>query len=246
MRFCRIPSIRHQIAKQQLPFIGKVVRNYDNQIPTRLLTAWRNHPRRRGAPLQNNKKNLVKNIQLIVASAANDGRLSSWAFYALDSSYWNHLISQLGTQPTAWEGDIPRATENNNATPPPKNGPHPQSPSRHNTSSPPSSPRSSPSSPPVLSPPQHRRPPSPQRTSSQNNNEGNSNPNGTGRDRRNYIGILQLPITATEREIKVQYRRLARIYHPDKYDGSTIPMIKDQVQEHFKLINNAYKLLRTN
>ena len=50
----------------------------------------------------------------------------------------------------------------------------------------------------------------------------------TGRDRRNYIGILQLPITATEREIKVQYRRLDRIYHPDKYDGSTNPMTKDQ------------------
>ena len=65
MRFCRIPSIRHQLAKRQLPFIGKVVRNYDNQFPTRLLTAWRNHPRRRGAPLQNNKKNLVKIFNLL-------------------------------------------------------------------------------------------------------------------------------------------------------------------------------------
>ena len=75
MRFCHIPSIRHQIVKRQLPFIGKVVRNSDNKIPTRLLTAWCDHPRRRGAPLQNNKKNLVKNIQLIVPSAASDGRL---------------------------------------------------------------------------------------------------------------------------------------------------------------------------
>ena len=133
-----------------------------------------------GAPRQNNKKNVVKNIQLIVPSASSDGRLSSWAFYALDSSYWNHLISQLGMQPTTWEGDTPHATENNNATPPPTNGPQPQSPSRHNMSSPPSSPRSSPYLPPVPSPPQHRRPPSPQRTLSQNNNEGNSNPNGTG------------------------------------------------------------------
>ena len=62
----------------------------------------------------------------------------------------------------------------------------------------------------------------------------------------NYIGILQLPINPTEREIKVQYRRLSRIYHPDKYDGSTNSMTKDQAQEHFKTINNAYKLLRTN
>ena len=39
MRFCRIPSIRNLLAKRQLTFIGKVVRNSDNQIPTRLLTA---------------------------------------------------------------------------------------------------------------------------------------------------------------------------------------------------------------
>ena len=91
MRFCHIPSIRHQIAKQQLPFIGKVVQNSDNQISTRLLTAWRDHPRRRGAPLQKNKKNLVKKIQLSIPSVASDGGLSSWAFHALDSAHWNHL-----------------------------------------------------------------------------------------------------------------------------------------------------------
>ena len=44
MRFCHILSIRHQIAKRQHPFIGKVVWNSDNQIPTRLLTAWCDPP----------------------------------------------------------------------------------------------------------------------------------------------------------------------------------------------------------
>ena len=239
MRSCHIPSIWHQIAKRRLHFIGKVVRNSNNQIPTHLLNARFDHPRRRVVPLQNDKNNLVLNIQLIVSSTARNGWLSSWVFYALDSSYWNHLISQLGTQPTAREGDTLHATENNNATPPPTNDPHPQSPLRQKTSSPPSSPCSSPSSPLVPSPPQHRRPPSAQRTSSQNNNEGDSNPNGTGRDRRNYIGILQLLINPTEREIKVQYWRLSRIYHPDKYDGSTNSTTKDQAQEHFKTINNA-------
>ena len=153
MRFCHIPSIRHQIAKRRFPLLERSFRNSNNQIPTRLLTVWCDCPRRRGAPLQNNKNNLVKKIQLIVPSAASDGRFSSWVFYALNGSYWNHLISQLGTQPTAWEGDIPRATENKNATPPPTNGPQPQSPLRHNASSPPSSPRASPSLPPVPSPP---------------------------------------------------------------------------------------------
>ena len=39
MRFCRIPSLQNQIAKRQLTFIGKVVRNSNDQIPTRFLTA---------------------------------------------------------------------------------------------------------------------------------------------------------------------------------------------------------------
>ena len=93
MRFCRIPSICNLLAKRQLTFIGKVVRNSPNQIPTRLLTAWCDHPRRQGRVLQMNKKNPCRNIQLIVPEAAKDGRLSSWAFYAFDSSYWNYLIS---------------------------------------------------------------------------------------------------------------------------------------------------------
>ena len=39
-RFLNIPTIRNQIAQRQLTFIGKVVRNKDNQIPIQLLTAW--------------------------------------------------------------------------------------------------------------------------------------------------------------------------------------------------------------
>ena len=62
-RFFSIPTIRKKIAQRQLTFIGKVVRNKDNQLPTQLLTAWCNKKRKRGAPLQNNKKNLAQNIR---------------------------------------------------------------------------------------------------------------------------------------------------------------------------------------
>ena len=75
--------------------------------------------------------------------------------------------------------------------------------------------------------------------------ESRSDPDGVGKNRIDSFGILQLNNTATEREIKVQYRRLARIYHPDKYDSSTNPTTKTESQEHFKLINNAYEFLRT-
>ena len=60
------------------------------------------------------------------------------------------------------------------------------------------------------------------------------------------LGILNLSFAATEREMKVHYRRLARIYHPDKYDPTTNEMSKFEAQEHFKLINNACEYLRIN
>ena len=50
-RFFSIPTIRDQIAQRQLTFIGKVVQNKDNQLPTQLLTAWCNNKRKRGDPL---------------------------------------------------------------------------------------------------------------------------------------------------------------------------------------------------
>ena len=87
MRFFNIPTIPNQIAKRQLTFIGKVVRNSEDQIPTQLLTAWSDHKRKRGGVLQNNKKNLAQNIRLIIPGAAKDGLLSTWVYFALDDAY---------------------------------------------------------------------------------------------------------------------------------------------------------------
>ena len=108
-RFFSIPTIRNQIAQRQLTFIGKVVRNKDNQLPTQLLTAWCNNKRKRGAPLQNNKKNLVQNIRLLIPGAAKDGLLTSWVYFALDDGHWKYLISLLGNKPTKWSGPEPDA-----------------------------------------------------------------------------------------------------------------------------------------
>ena len=57
------------------------------------------------------------------------------------------------------------------------------------------------------------------------------------------LEILNISFAATERVIKVQYRRLARVYPPDKYNPTTNKMSKFQSQEHFKLLNNAYEYL---
>ena len=106
-RFFNIPTIRYQIAKQQLTFIGKVVRNSEDQIPTKLLTSFCHTRRKPGAPLQNNKNNLAQNIRLIVPGAEKYGLLTTWVYLALDGGYWKHLIKQLGTHPSTWNGAEP-------------------------------------------------------------------------------------------------------------------------------------------
>jgi hypothetical protein len=254
-RFFEIPTIRFNLARRQLTFIGKVVRNSDDQIPTQLLTAWCNNKRKPGAPLQNNKKNLAQNIRLIVPGAAKDGLLSSWVYLALDDGYWAHLVSQLGSNPSRWTGTEP----NPRSTPPPRS-------SRRNNTSPPTPPRRPvpPNSPPpsrtrntqhTPTPPRRNAPqPSPRRQASPRQEESsrrnqrdqrNYDPAKVGHTKRDSLGILNIPMSATEREIKVQYRRLARIYHPDKYDPTITEMSMFEAQEHFKQINNAYEYLRT-
>ena len=99
-RFFNAPTIRHQLVRRQLTFIGKVVRNSEDQIPTQLITAWCENMRKPGALLQNNKNNPDQNIRLIVPGAAKDGLLTTWVYLALDNGYWAHLVRQLGSNPS--------------------------------------------------------------------------------------------------------------------------------------------------
>jgi len=52
-----------------------------------------------------------------------------------------------------------------------------------------------------------------------------------------YYKILQVSTTATSAEIKAAYRRLAKIYHPDKNPGGLL------AEEKFKQIKEAYETL---
>lgn len=52
-----------------------------------------------------------------------------------------------------------------------------------------------------------------------------------------YYEILQVPATATSAEIKTAYRRLAKIFHPDKNAGSPA------AEEKFKQVKEAYETL---
>src|ERR1700746_124173 len=52
-----------------------------------------------------------------------------------------------------------------------------------------------------------------------------------------YYQILQVPSTATSAEIKAAYRKLAKLFHPDKNSGSPA------AEEKFKQIKDAYENL---
>ncbi|EIW20350.1 MULTISPECIES: DnaJ C-terminal domain-containing protein [Pelosinus] len=54
-----------------------------------------------------------------------------------------------------------------------------------------------------------------------------------------YYEVLGVPKTATDKEIKTAYRKLARQYHPDVQKGKE----KKEAEEKFKQINEAYEVL---
>lgn len=55
--------------------------------------------------------------------------------------------------------------------------------------------------------------------------------------RKDYYQLLEVPVTASKEEIRAAYRRLAKLYHPDKNTGNV------DAEEKFKLINEANEIL---
>ncbi|WP_347488192.1 DnaJ C-terminal domain-containing protein [Desulfoscipio sp. XC116] len=57
---------------------------------------------------------------------------------------------------------------------------------------------------------------------------------------QDYYKTLGVGREATEKEIKTAYRKLARQWHPDLHTGKA----KEEAEEKFKLINEAYEVLK--
>ena len=220
--FFNIPTIRNQIAFRQLNYIGKIFRRESTHIPTSLLTAWYNHPRKVGRSLLTNKQCIVRNLQIFIPEVDDNGTLASWVFHALDTSFWNTLL---------------RTLEHSGNDPPesPPNTSFPQT-----NSSPPASPREppSPETPPYHTPPRSQ-PPSPHRGTE------NFDKSGIGYNLYYSFGVLGIEMVATVREVKNRYRKLARRLHPDKHDPNDTGVTSEEAVKLFKLVNNAQQFLCT-
>eukprot|EP01027_Heterolobosea_sp_BB2_P001915 GEZU01002859.1.p1 GENE.GEZU01002859.1~~GEZU01002859.1.p1 ORF type:complete len:555 (-),score=203.46 GEZU01002859.1:88-1752(-) len=62
--------------------------------------------------------------------------------------------------------------------------------------------------------------------------------------RKNYYKILGVEKTADKREVKTAYRKLALVYHPDRYPTEeTKNMTREEAENKFKDIAEAYEIL---
>jgi curved DNA-binding protein CbpA len=65
-----------------------------------------------------------------------------------------------------------------------------------------------------------------------------------GRSLSNSFKVLGLGLGATETEVKVQYRALSYIYHPDCHDPARTGLTHKAAADFFKLINNVQAYLQ--
>ena len=68
-----IPTVQNQIAFRQITYLGKLFQHEASHIPTRLLTAWCDHPCKVGRPLLTNKQSMVRNIRLVIPGVDGSG-----------------------------------------------------------------------------------------------------------------------------------------------------------------------------
>ena len=52
-----------------------------------------------------------------------------------------------------------------------------------------------------------------------------------------YYGLLEVPRSSSTADIKKNYRKLSKKYHPDKNPGD------EEAADHYKNINRAYEVL---
>ena len=265
--FYDIPRVCNMIAARQLDFLGKTMRGPSDRPAQQMMTACCDNVRRVGRPFLHNKDYIVKNLRLLFANVPEVtinqyGSLKNWINEALDEKYWTDLIAcltdrqaSIPARPT--ELPRPRRSPRNHDAPPPHQHPFPPTPPRtqRTRTSNPHTPRTDdnhdddpapPSPPPARPSPPRRRRPGPPPPQADNGHERDYDPAQVGRSLYDSLKILGLGLGASEREVKLAYRRLACLYHPDKWDQTkeTTGMTLLETTVHFQLLNNAQSFLR--
>ena len=135
--FCGIPTIQNQVDKRQLNLIGKVTRNSDKQLPTKLLTVWCNNKWQVGGVRHPKNKTLVQNIALIVPTLYQYVSLKLRAHLAsLDNRDFKYSINVIVNAPTP--PPVPPPSPNTEIAHPPSSPSTPRPSQYPLTSSPPS------------------------------------------------------------------------------------------------------------
>lgn len=63
-------------------------------------------------------------------------------------------------------------------------------------------------------------------------------------DQLDYFGVLKLPQTAGQAEVKAAYYRESRAYHPDRFAAHPDAELRDVLGRIYRRINEAYTVLR--
>ena len=254
--FYDIPRVRNMIAARQLNFIGKVIRGPSHRPAQKMITACCDNTRLPGRPHFHNKDLLVKNLKLLFSQVHDviiddKGTLKNWINEVMCESYWNSLVrcltdknADIPERPATWtrRRRSPRNHDSGGENAFPFTPPRRQSSSSSSNSSSSSTEQNSPPSPPPPSPPRRRVPP-PRRD---NNGIPDRDwlPDNIGRVMYDSFKILGLSIGASERELKVAYRRMSRKYHPDCHNPQETGLSHEEAVQMFQFINNANAYLR--
>ena len=244
-KFNDILSVQTMIDIKAMKFLGHMVRGPVNLPPRQLLIAYVFSKRVPGRPLKCNKETMWGSLQRLMKPMGEIhidfvGSLEDWYFDALDKTFWNMLIECLRdiskTPPERPNRDAnfnPRRSRRNRtraSTSTSQNGTSPQRSQGAESNS---------NTPPPRRNQRESLPPSPRE------NNRDYDPINVGRVMYDSLKIFGLGYGATALDVKTQYKRLARIYHPDKHSlyRERTGMSDNEAEEFFKLIANAKEYL---
>ena len=235
-RFNNIPSVQTLVDVRRMKFLGSIIRGHVNLPPRQILIAFVPNTRPVGRPIKCNKEGLWESLKRLMEPVPEinitfSGSLKDWYLDALDNTFWNGLIAHLRdnskpvpVRPNREASFNPRRSE--------RRAPN-DDPPRHadeNTRSDAN-----------ISPPRQNT----RRSRAQSGTQRDYDPENVGKVLYDSLKVFNLGYGATIREVKAEYRSLARVYHPDKHQPEQTGMSDEDSKKFFQLINNAHTYLRS-